>query len=284
VSQSKPSAKKPSAAVTLHDFGDLKRALGQAAKEAAARRAQEEAERARREAAERAREGDAALFKKLVGQVHPMGDSGRVEHQLAKPAPVPTSRQQDEQAVLHESLSDDFDVESLLETDESLSWRRPELGIDVVRKLRRGVWALQGELDLHGMRSDEARERTSGFLREAQLKGSFMARAWARPASNRCCATSASAGWCKATGCWPLCRPGPMRAAWAPWWCCCNPPRRTRSPWLDGADRAGLISRGCCASSRPSGRRPGAGAPPKAHPPPARSSPASCKPATGRAP
>jgi len=171
VSQSKPSAKKPSAAVTLHDFGDLKRALGQAAKEAAARRAQEDAERARREAAERAREGDAALFKKLVGQVHPMGDSGRVEHQVAKPAPVPTSRQQDEQAVLHESLSDDFDVESLLETDESLSWRRPELGIDVVRKLRRGVWALQGELDLHGMRSDEARERTSGFLREAQLKG-----------------------------------------------------------------------------------------------------------------
>ncbi|MBI3381949.1 MAG: Smr/MutS family protein, partial [Aquabacterium sp.] len=67
--------------------------------------------------------------------------------------------------------SDEFDVESLLETDESLSWRRPELGLDVVRKLRRGVWALQAELDLHGMRTDEAREQTSAFLREAQLKG-----------------------------------------------------------------------------------------------------------------
>ena len=39
----------------------------------------------------------------------------------------------------------------------SLKWG--ELGVDVVRKLRRGVWALQGELDLHGLRTDEARER-----------------------------------------------------------------------------------------------------------------------------
>jgi DNA-nicking Smr family endonuclease len=84
---------------------------------------------------------------------------------------VATRRQMDEKAVLSESLSDEFDVESLLETDESLSWRRPELGIDVVRKLRRGVWALQGELDLHGMRTDEAREQTSQFLRDVQLKG-----------------------------------------------------------------------------------------------------------------
>ena len=75
------------------------------------------------------------------------------------------------QAVLEESLSDEFDVESLLETDESLSWRRPELGLDVVRKLRRGVWALQGELDLHGLRVDEARSQLSLFLRDAQNRG-----------------------------------------------------------------------------------------------------------------
>jgi DNA-nicking Smr family endonuclease len=72
---------------------------------------------------------------------------------------------------MQEALSDEFDVESLLETDASLSWRRPEIGIDVVRKLRRGVWALQGELDLHGMRSEEARTRLSSFMREAQTKG-----------------------------------------------------------------------------------------------------------------
>ncbi|WP_290642047.1 Smr/MutS family protein [Aquabacterium sp.] len=164
-------ANKPPANTTLRDFADLKRALNSAAKEAAAKAAQEKAERAKREAAQRSQEADSALFKKAVGQVNTLPSSGRVIHQTAKPKPVPASRQMDEKAVLQESLSDEFDVESLLETDESLSWRRPELGLDVVRKLRRGVWALQAELDLHGLRTDEARVQTSGFLREAQIKG-----------------------------------------------------------------------------------------------------------------
>lgn len=164
-------ANKPPANTTLRDFADLKRALNSAAKEAAAKAAQEKAERAKREAAQRSQEADSALFKKAVGQVNALPASGRVTHQTTKPKPVPASRQLDEKAVLQESLSDEFDVESLLETDESLSWRRPELGLDVVRKLRRGVWALQAELDLHGLRTDEAREQMSGFLREAQIKG-----------------------------------------------------------------------------------------------------------------
>jgi DNA-nicking Smr family endonuclease len=164
-------ANKPSANTTLRDFADLKRALKDAAKEAAARVEKERAEQARREAAQRTHEADSALFKRAVGQVHGLPDTGRVDVRQARPQPVATRRQMDEKAVLKESLSDEFDVESLLETDDSLSWRRPEIGIDVVRKLRRGVWALQGELDLHGLRTDAAREQTSLFLREAQLKG-----------------------------------------------------------------------------------------------------------------
>jgi DNA-nicking Smr family endonuclease len=162
---------KPPANTTLRDFADLKRALGNAAKEAAVRAEQEKADRARLEAAQRGKEADGALFKKMVGQVHGLQPNGRVQHQPPRPQPIPAKRQQDEQSVLRESLSDEFDVESLLETDETLSWRRPELGIDVVRKLRRGVWALQGELDMHGMRTDEAREQLSQFLRDAHVKG-----------------------------------------------------------------------------------------------------------------
>jgi DNA-nicking Smr family endonuclease len=171
VSRSTKPTAKPASHTTLRDFGDLKRALGNAAKEAAARAEQERQERAEREALERSREADAALFRRLVGQVNGLPDTGRHDAATPKPAPVPARRQADEQEVLKSSLSDEFDVESLLETDESLSWRRPELGIDVVRKLRRGVWALQGELDMHGLRTDEARERLSQFLREAHLKG-----------------------------------------------------------------------------------------------------------------
>ncbi len=164
-------ANKPPANTPLRDFADLKRALKDAAKEAAARAEKEQAERAKREAAQRVHEADSAMFKRAVGQVHGLPDTGRVEVRQTRPQPIPARRQLDEKAVLQESLSDEFDVESLLETDESLSWRRPEIGIDVVRKLRRGVWALQGELDLHGLRTDAAREQTSLFLRDAQLKG-----------------------------------------------------------------------------------------------------------------
>ena len=162
---------KPPLNTTLRDFADLKRALSKAAKEAAARREQERAEQARREAAQRNQEADAALFKRMVGAVHGIAPTGRATLTPPRPQPIPARRQIDEQAALRESLSDEFDVESLLDTDETLSWRRPELGIDVVRKLRRGVWALQGELDLHGLRTDEAREALSEFLRQAHLKG-----------------------------------------------------------------------------------------------------------------
>ena len=50
-------------------------------------------------------------------------------------------------------------------------FRSPPLGADVVRKLRRGHWVLQDELDLHGARSDEARELVGDFLRDALRRG-----------------------------------------------------------------------------------------------------------------
>lgn len=163
-------ARKPSPNTPLNDFADLKRALKKAAKEAAAKLEQEQAERAAREADQRAREQERELFKHAVGPVYAMAPTGRSSSAVTRPAPIPKLRQQDEASVLRESLSDEFDVESLLETDESLSFRRPEVGQDVTRKLRRGVWAVQGHLDLHGLRTEEARERVGAFLREAQTK------------------------------------------------------------------------------------------------------------------
>ena len=73
--------------------------------------------------------------------------------------------------MLVESLGDGVDVETLLDTDDTLSFHRRGVGVDVVRKLRRGVWVLQGELDLHGLRTDEARERIAEFLHAASRRG-----------------------------------------------------------------------------------------------------------------
>ena len=88
-----------------------------------------------------------------------------------QPPPIPFQHQLDEQRVLLESISDDFDVSSLLDTDDALSFRRPGISVEVTRKLRRGVWSIQRQLDLHGLRTDEAREALGRFIREAHKIG-----------------------------------------------------------------------------------------------------------------
>ena len=134
-----------------------------------------ERERAEREAiarAERERKRDeASLFARSVGAVAPLGGPQRAQLRGSPPAAEPRQRVRDEAAALHASLSDEFDAETLLETDATLSFRRPGIGPDVVRKLRRGGWAIQAQIDLHGLRRDEAREQLSAFLNEAVRAG-----------------------------------------------------------------------------------------------------------------
>ena len=148
----------------LDELGPLKRALQDAAREAADNRAREQ-ERAARETRER------NLFALSVGEVAPLKKQTRAPSSTTRPAPIPRQRMRDEAAVMIEAISDEFDVESLLETDDSLSFRRRDIGPEVVRKLRRGVWAIQAQLDLHGLRRDEARESLATFLREAHHAG-----------------------------------------------------------------------------------------------------------------
>jgi DNA-nicking Smr family endonuclease len=87
------------------------------------------------------------------------------------PEPIPVQRQRDEQAVLREALSDEWDTSSLLDTDEALSFRRPGVGVDVVRKLRKGDWSVQAQLDLHNQRTEEARQMLGQFIRESHKNG-----------------------------------------------------------------------------------------------------------------
>lgn len=130
-----------------------------------------EAERAAAEqAAKQARE-EADVFRASVGKVNTLRERNHVHPAPKHPAPVPAQSRLDEQAVLEASLSDEFDVENLLETDETMSFRRPGIGIDVIRKLRRGEWVPQDRIDLHGLRSDEAREALAEFLRRSVRNG-----------------------------------------------------------------------------------------------------------------
>jgi DNA-nicking Smr family endonuclease len=151
----------------LADLRALRELMAQQRRQAEQQR-QLEQERLAREAALR-READ--LFARSVGPVTPLRGAARADVRRPKPAPLPRQREADEREVLRESLSDGVDAESLMETDDSLSWRRSWVGPDVLRKLRRGVWVVQGQIDLHGLRRDQAREALADFLAEAMRQG-----------------------------------------------------------------------------------------------------------------
>ena len=68
-------------------------------------------------------------------------------------------------------MSDEFDISTLLDVDDQLSFRRPGIGTDITRKLRRGDWSIQGQVDLHGLRSEEARDTLAQFVRDAVRMG-----------------------------------------------------------------------------------------------------------------
>lgn len=113
---------------------------------------------------------DRALFRSAAAGVRPLAQSPHAVPPGLLPLPpraIPHQSLRDEQAVLTEAMSDELDLDHLLETDDTLSWRRAGVGSDTLRKLRRGHWTIQSEIDLHGLRRDEAREALGQFLRSA---------------------------------------------------------------------------------------------------------------------
>ncbi len=147
--------------------GDSLQALA-GLRDAMAERARQQREQTRlaREAEQRARR-EALLFAEEVANATPLPPANRAVLRKSAPPPASIQRQRDEQAVLAESLSDEIDIERYLDTDESLSWRRPGIGADAVRRLRRGEWVIGAQVDLHGLRVDEAREALVAFLARA---------------------------------------------------------------------------------------------------------------------
>ncbi len=137
------------------------------------RRRREAAEQAERERLERERRLDRERrqFELAVGPVTPLPERGLAELHRRAPEPYPRQREQDEQQAFLQAMSDEFDVDSLLETDEELSFRRPGVPPGALHKLRRGGWSLQAQLDLHGLRRDEAREALGQFLARCSLQG-----------------------------------------------------------------------------------------------------------------
>ncbi len=160
--------KNKSSVAAFADLAAIKKTLAEQERLAALALAQQQAQEA-------ARLAHKNLFANAAGKVSKLADKHVSQHaaMLKKdpPAPVPRQQQRDDQAVMVESISDEFDVTTLLEVDDQMSFLRPGIGSDVLKKLRRGNWAIQAQLDLHGLRQDEARERLGEFLRACGKQG-----------------------------------------------------------------------------------------------------------------
>jgi DNA-nicking Smr family endonuclease len=100
-----------------------------------------------------------------VRDVNPLRQAKRPPERERR-RPRASSRRADEARVLADSLA--FDAHDLdVESGDELGFRREGISESVLRRLRRGEYAVRDEIDLHGMTQDEARAALGAFLAEA---------------------------------------------------------------------------------------------------------------------
>lgn len=108
---------------------------------------------------------DRSLFHEAVRDAVPLPPGNRHDRpgrQMLPPVPVQSLL--DEYDALAESAVGGFDPEARLETGEEASYVQAGVSRQALRKLRRGHWVVQAELDLHGMRQPEAHLALTEFL------------------------------------------------------------------------------------------------------------------------
>ena len=112
---------------------------------------------------------DADLFRKTVGRLQPLKQD-KVQHDTLRPNHAPRKRHRDDQKVPPNPLSDQYLAEEI-QADDVLSYSKPGLQKNVLRKLRRGDYRREMELDLHGMTTKTARQALHELLAEADHEG-----------------------------------------------------------------------------------------------------------------
>lgn len=106
---------------------------------------------------------DLELFRLAMRGVRPRAPIDRVEKVPPQLTPRPLQREADDRAVIEEMLLDpDPDH---LEHGETLQYRGQGLPEATFRRLRRGQYRIERELDLHGLNRQQARYQVAEFLR-----------------------------------------------------------------------------------------------------------------------
>jgi DNA-nicking Smr family endonuclease len=112
-------------------------------------------------------EQDQALFRQAMRGVRRLKADGR--QPLPRPRSKPRARftRADRHAVLQESLGARSPFEPVEDAGDALLFRRAGISEAVFRKLRRGQFRVEGEVDLHGMTAAMVEPVLREFLAEA---------------------------------------------------------------------------------------------------------------------
>jgi DNA-nicking Smr family endonuclease len=113
-------------------------------------------------------EDDAALFRAAMRDVRPLKSSGQAPAARRKSRARARFARAERAAVLHESLGG-TDLYELQPGDELL-FRRHGVSELVLRRLRRGQYRIDAEIDLHGCTLAQAGPALQDFLRDSRLR------------------------------------------------------------------------------------------------------------------
>lgn len=118
---------------------------------------------------------DDKIFRKAMSGAKPLKTDGRVPVSHPKPKPRARFRRADESAALAESLEDDIDTIEH-HSGAALRFHRQHVGRRTLRKLTRGGYSVQAEIDLHGMTLAEAKPRLRDFIQYSAEQGHLCVR------------------------------------------------------------------------------------------------------------
>lgn len=113
-----------------------------------------------------ASDDDLALFREAVRGAVPITGDKRIALGAKAAPPVPVQGLLDDYDTIDELRQTKVTAECALDTGEEPSFIRDGLSPLLLRKLRRGHWVAERELDLHGATREEARELLAEFLKE----------------------------------------------------------------------------------------------------------------------
>jgi len=105
-------------------------------------------------------DNEAALFRDAMSNVTPLAPTDKIILSAIHPPPIPLQFQSDH-STPHDALSDHVRP---MEPGDEWAFLRPGVSRQTLRRLRRGYWKIEAQLDLHGLTREEARLALAAFM------------------------------------------------------------------------------------------------------------------------